>query len=90
MKKTLFPIILVLIATIATYSQKSSSLKGSEICSHKKANGKKLAVKSSRSENSPKHAFDVLNYTINLDLVNCLKSPYPNNFTADVKNTFPH
>jgi len=88
MKKLLLPIVLVFLATLANYAQKATIAKGSEICSSKKASGKNLAVKSFRSENSPKHAFDVLNYTINLDLVECLKSPYPNNFSADVKILF--
>jgi len=71
MKKLLLPIVFVFLATLANYAQKATIAKGSEICSSKKASGKNLAVKSFRSENSPKHAFDVLNYTINLDLVNC-------------------
>ena len=88
MKKLIISVIFVLAAATSMYAQKSLGAKGSEICSQSKMKSKNLAVKSFRSENSPKHAFDVLNYTINIDLVNCLKSPYPNNFIADVKILF--
>jgi aminopeptidase N len=47
-----------------------------------------LIEKSFRSVDAKQHAFDILNYTINIDLVNCLKSPYPNSFSADVKILF--
>lgn len=58
------------------------------MCSHRKMQNSQLLDRSFRSANSPRHAFDVLNYTINVDLVNCMTSPYPNNFVADVKILF--
>ena len=33
-----------------------------------------------KSPNSPVHAFDVLKYTLDLDLYDCYSSPYPNSF----------
>jgi len=34
------------------------------------------------------HTFDVIKYTININLINCLLSPFPNSFNADVKILF--
>jgi aminopeptidase N len=88
MKKLILPLVIVLISANMLNAQQSFSSKGAEMCSQRKIQNRQLADRSFRSANSPKHAFDVLNYTINIDLVNCLLSPYPNNFTADVKILF--
>lgn len=61
--------------------------KGAVLCSQKKSAGPDpLNVEFSPS--SPRHAFDVLNYTLNLDLYNCFLNPYPKSFTGSVQVTF--
>jgi len=82
-KLLLFCFIFILFASI-TQAQQYNSVKGSEVCSHRKMQKVNLQQKSLKSANSPLHSFDVLNYTINIDLVACLTNPYPNNFKADV------
>lgn len=57
---------------------------GSKLCSHKKMNNPSAISFMGDSPNTPKHSFDVLNYTINLDIRNCFLSPYPKSFTGFV------
>ncbi|MCF6170682.1 MAG: T9SS type A sorting domain-containing protein [Bacteroidales bacterium] len=56
---------------------------GAYYCAHKKQMSPS-ATKSFRSINSPKHRFDVLKYTMNIDLINQFDSPYPQDYDADV------
>lgn len=67
-------------------AQDYSKMKGSEICSRKKSNSSIPLLKS--SPNSPKHAFNVLDYNLDLDLFNCYTSPFPRNFNAENIITF--
>lgn len=84
MKKLLIIFSVFILCTLNTQAQPNKSAKGSEMCSHRKMQKVNLQKKSIKSANSPLHSFDVLNYTINIDLVGCLTNPYPNNFKADV------
>jgi aminopeptidase N len=88
MKKLLTLIAIMLISANYTQAQQLSLQNGAERCSHRKSLGTHVSEKSFRSANAPAHAFDVINYNINIDLVNCLQSPYPNNFVADVTILF--
>jgi aminopeptidase N len=63
-------------------------LKGSLRCSLKKSSGKTVLTLDTDSPNSPRHAFDVLNYKLNLNIRDCFLSPYPKSFTADEIITF--
>ncbi len=82
--------ILLFIFEVQTSAQQgfSSTLekRGYEFCAEKKSsmniNGIEL------SPNSPKHSFDVLNYTLDLDLYNNFISPYPKNFVGTATVTF--
>jgi len=80
--------VFVLISVSVVNAQPFRSDKGSEMCSHRKIQNGKIANRSFRSAGSPTHAFDVMKYTINIDLINCLLSPFPNSFNADVKILF--
>lgn len=53
---------------------------GAEMCSHRKQS--MLLAPAVAGPNSPRHSFDVLNYTLNLDLYNCFINPYPKSFVA--------
>lgn len=70
------------------FAQSALDMRGSEACSHRKSNNYQLVDRSLKSSYSPKHSFDVLNYKINIDLVDCFISPYPNSFEADVVISF--
>jgi len=72
------------LSLVLGFAQSASHIVGSEACSHRKSNKVQLVDRSYKSANSPKHTFDVLDYKINIDLVECFTSPYPNYFTADV------
>jgi aminopeptidase N len=61
-------------------AQDYSTMSGAEICAHGKM--KKLSKLNLKSPNYPVHAFDVLNYTLNMDLYNNYASPYPKDFSA--------
>jgi len=88
MKKFFLQVAIILIVVPLLNAQQFSSGKGAEMCSSRKTQNNRLVAKSFRSAGTPKHSFDVLNYTINIDLFNCMLSPYPHNFVADVKVLF--
>jgi len=87
MKKLLL-LALLIISTFHLSAQKPGDKKGSLMCSQRKIIDNQLVKRTFRSANILNHAFDIINYTINIDLVNCMMSPYPNDFQADVKILF--
>ena len=65
----------------------SLPMSGSKLCSMKRM--KQAAVLTSAlSANTPQHSFDVLNYTLSVDLYNCFLSPYPGSYSATNTMTF--
>lgn len=88
MKKIFFTLTILAFCIASLHAQHKTFSNGAEMCSYKKSLSTNLVGNSFRSPNAPKHAFDVLKYTLNIDLVNCLKVPYPNGFEADVKVLF--
>jgi len=63
------------------YKPDSNPKSGAEYCYMKKINSKNLPLLESSYANI-KHSFDVLNYTLDLDLYANYKTPYPKNFTG--------
>lgn len=57
-------------------------------CAHRKQQMNLPSGNSARSANSPRHTFDVLNYSLDLDLYHNYTDPYPRNFNAQNKVTF--
>ncbi len=53
---------------------------GGEYCSHGKSS--RPGIHQPRGINSPRHAYDVLEYKLNIDLYANFTSPYPKTFTA--------
>ncbi len=88
MKTVLLSIIVFLTTAGCLSAQSYSTSKGAEMCSQRKMLSKNLPEKSFKSVSVPVHLFDVLKYTINIDLVNCFTNPYPKSFSADVKILF--
>lgn len=86
MKK--IPVLVILIMSLYCVSgQNSPDLKGSHFCSEKKSSSLNQ-YSGIRSENSPRHNFDVLNYTLEFDFLNNFVSPYPQTFHAEETITF--
>ena len=69
-------------------AQQNDEAKGSDLCSKRKQLNTHLVEKSFRTVMATKHSFDVLKYTMNIDLVNCFTNPYPKSFQADVTLSF--
>ncbi len=77
MKKTLFT--LLLLFPICIFSQQLTFEPGAWMASQKKQLSKQLAPKNLNKSSQP-HAFNVLNYSLNVDLYKCFFAPYPNSF----------
>ena len=74
MKKISILVIVTLFAITAGLGQNVITEKGSQFCSHKKASNPDN-VREINSPNSPKHTFDVLNYTLDFNLLDNFQSP---------------
>ena len=79
--KKIFLLFGVLIGMLSLNAQTDLSNKGSYMCSHKKIKNAH-SLKAVAGPNSPKHKFDVLRYTLDIDLYDNFSSPYPHDFTA--------
>ncbi|MFH1935943.1 MAG: M1 family aminopeptidase [Bacteroidota bacterium] len=88
MKRPIFLSMLILGLTIVAYSQLTATMKGSEICSYKKSQISLLPELTGTIQSGPTHSFDVLNYTLDLDIFNCFAAPYPHGFDGTEIITF--
>lgn len=87
MRKFFYFITAVLFAgTALTYSQEYQNppqfQTGHEYCAWKKMHSQQPLPSLGDSPNSPKHKFDVIKYTLWLDIRSSFLSPYPKNYTA--------
>ncbi|MBM3435236.1 MAG: M1 family metallopeptidase, partial [Bacteroidetes bacterium] len=82
MKIRILTLVSLLFTGFCVNAQQSQFTMGAEYCSMKKSMGHLLLKSVDFSPNSPKHSFDVLNYTLNLDIFNCFEPPYSHYFTA--------
>lgn len=57
---------------------------GAYRCSQRKTGSGNLVKKPFQSASAPVHSFNVLKYTLNLDISSCYDSPYPKNFSGSV------
>jgi aminopeptidase N len=69
------------IALFTGFGQNASFEKGSKLCSDRKSSGS-YNNREVKSQNSPRHTFDVLDYNLDMDLYNNFQNPYPQTFTA--------
>jgi len=76
--KVILIFILPLFVSKITNAQSSIESKGSWACYQNKIHHKFLTDE--KSPNSPVHSFDVLKYTLDLDLYACYSNPFPNSF----------
>ena len=65
-------------------AQDYSAMKGSAYCAMKKSKAKTLAHQPLNTQSNPNHTFDVIKYTLDVNLYNCYTSPYPKNFSGSV------
>lgn len=75
--------ILVTFLFLSHLSAQNLEQSGAYFCAHKKQLSE-TPSRSFRGANSPAHSFDVLKYTMNIDLSNQFDSPYQQNFNADI------
>jgi len=83
--KKLFKLIIILLSSftyLASNGQQYQPSIDSHHCAQKKINGNHLPFIDNNTSTSPAHKFDVLNYTLDLNLYHCFFSPYPRNFSA--------
>jgi aminopeptidase N len=81
----LLSVCLILISA-TVFSQ--TSKKGSEYCSHRKSQFTQEALDQVTSSNAPRHKFDVLHYSLAVDIYNSYTVPYTKNYSGNVTVTF--
>jgi aminopeptidase N len=81
MKKLSALILAILISFAVGFGQVPLTERGSYLCSQKKSSGS-YNPREIESPNSPRHNFDVLNYTLNFNLWNNFQSPYSHVYNA--------
>jgi len=72
--KKLLSIVFVLLLNNLLQAQDYTGMKGAEICSHKKSAMNTVNDLFKDSPNTPRHTYDVLKYTLKLDIYNCFKT----------------
>ena len=83
MKNLLLLIVIFLIVNIATSQDNNPSHRGAENCSYGRTHSPNgFILNNFDSPNSPRHSFNVLKYTLNLDIYANFKSPYPYTYKA--------
>jgi aminopeptidase N len=80
-------LIIVTILSASLLFSQERHMSGAELCSLKRMKQYGQFMKE-LSPNTPQHSFDVLNYTLFLDIDNCFLSPYPTSYTAANTITF--
>ncbi len=79
--KSLFTILIISFILISRFYAQGNDVSGSDLCSQKKSSGHYYHYLND-SPNTPKHAFDVLNYELHLNIYNCFLSPFPHSFSG--------
>ncbi|MCK9219109.1 MAG: T9SS type A sorting domain-containing protein [Bacteroidales bacterium] len=80
--KTSIRLLMIFFAAISTITaQNFQYMKGSEYCAMKKS-AARISEQPLNAENGPIHSFDVLKYTLFVNLYHCYTAPYPRDFQA--------
>ncbi|MEI7727143.1 MAG: M1 family metallopeptidase [Bacteroidota bacterium] len=75
-------ILVIILSTSLSRGQDRLELHGSHYCHLKKTSAGIIPLLNDNSAYSVPHTFDVLKYTLNLNLYQCYFSPFPKNFNA--------
>jgi aminopeptidase N len=86
--KRLFTLSLLCGLLYVVQAQDNRQISGAWSCSQRKMQMENLPDLKMYSPNAPVHSFDVLKYTLDLDLFNCYITPYPKSFTGSVIVSF--
>lgn len=78
---------LALLSGASPAHAQENPMRGSDYCSLKRMK-QDLPLRRIASANSPRHTFDVLHYSLNLDLSHNFTSPFPHSYTASEVVTF--
>ncbi|MEI6435309.1 MAG: M1 family metallopeptidase [Bacteroidota bacterium] len=82
MKKLMPNLFLTFFLAFNLNAQVNLEKKGSQYCQMKKISNQSAPQLADNSMNGVPHTFDVIKYTLNLNLYQCYFSPYPKNFSA--------
>src|ERR1017187_903062 len=88
MKSVLFIVLIPFLFVTFSHAQLQPKMSGSHFCSMKKSQMTQLPNLMETLGTTGVHTFDVLDYTLNLNLYHCYTSPYPNDFKASNTITF--
>lgn len=88
MKKIFLAVLLLGIFSASLIAQEFTNLKGAQVCSEKRTKSYVPEKYSGYSANTPRHSYDVQNYTIKVDLYSNYFSPYSKAYTASNLMTF--
>ena len=88
MKKFFVLTIFSAIIGFSGFTQNIPKMSGSEYCSYKKSHMPANPSKVESPEQFMPHTFDVLSYSLNLNIYHCYASPYPKDFKATNIITF--
>ena len=81
MQKIILTLLALIFISTISEAQQTENMKGSSFCAQQKMHSPNLVV-IPRGPNSPGHSYDMLNYTLDLDLYNCYTTPYPKSFSG--------
>ncbi len=85
MKRALFTLLAVLFTVSLAFTQNTIQERGSWYCAQKKLSSSFVSLAPSETEYyTPTHSFDVIKYTIAVNLYHCYTYPYPHDFIASV------
>jgi aminopeptidase N len=84
MKHLLASFVSLLFIFVIAHAQQTSNQSGSAYCSMRKSSSQTQLAMPKTMDGGPAHSYDVLKYTLNLDLYNCYLPPYPKNFNGSV------
>ena len=76
--------LILLCVTVLSNAQDFSTSRGAAYCAKKKTSVENLSRKPLNPNSGPRHSFDVIKYTLDIDIYNCYSAPYPKNFSASV------
>lgn len=88
MKSRLTLLLALAFACASLLAQNKPEASGAYNCYKNKSQMKRLPELPTQATTAGPHSFDVLKYTLNLDIWHCYTSPYPRNFKASVKVLF--